>query len=146
MKNFTTIMLLLISIMMIGCASSTFVRLGKEPGTAVLPDGTELNNPVYYDFYDVLIPSELKADKDKCITFKTERENTVGVLHFYGKVTPSSVTKFFEVNMVRDGWRLIGHYYQPSTMLVFKKDKRECFVDVREETFYTYIEIWIIRR
>ncbi len=61
----------------------------------------------YYDFEDVLIPSELTLNKKDSFVYGTNRSKA-GVLIFEGRAEPISLANFFQNNMRNDGWRLIS--------------------------------------
>src|SRR4030042_5422633 len=72
----------------------------------------------YYDFTDILIPSELTRDKENSFVYSTSRLK-VGILTFKGRVEPDSLAVFFQNNMPRDGWRVISTLKYRETMIVF---------------------------
>jgi len=96
----------------------------------------------YYDFEDILIPSELTLQKKDSFVYTASRMK-VGLLSFKGRVEPDSLAAFFQNNMQKDGWRLISTLKFRQTMLVFLKDERACVITIREKIFTTYLEVWV---
>jgi uncharacterized protein YceK len=98
--------------------------------------------PIYYDFGDVLVPSELKLDKKSSFVFQTPAA-TAGVLSLKGRVDASSLITFFETNMVQDNWESVSSFKSIRTIMLWKKDTRWCVINISEENLYTYVEIWV---
>ncbi|MDM8522661.1 hypothetical protein QUF80_04745 [Desulfococcaceae bacterium HSG8] len=97
---------------------------------------------MYYDFGDVLIPTELKKDKGSSFIYKT-RGFAGGVLSLKGRVEMNSLTNFFSSNMARDNWRLISYFKSPRTIMLFHKENRWCVISISEGDFSTRAEIWV---
>ncbi|NOQ19132.1 MAG: hypothetical protein GQ571_04080 [Desulfobacterales bacterium] len=122
-----------------GCSSLT-----KKDNTATAPS-TETGSGVpalYYDFGDVLVPKELKIDKKSSFVYQTEGFSA-GVLVLKGRIETSSLITFFETNMAKDNWNIISSFKSERTMLLFQKTHRWCVINITDETFNTYVEIWV---
>ena len=126
------IIFLLFTLILPGCATSK-----KEQATAT-PATRERAS--YYDFDDVLIPSELTVDKKKSLIYTTGRLKA-GVLVLDGRVEPSSLAAFFQNNMQKDGWSLLSSFKYRQFLLVFLKEDRVCVVTITEKTFSTTAEV-----
>lgn len=100
------------------------------------------NAPVYYDFGDVLLPKELKIDKDESFIFNSPGL-TAGVLTLSGRVDASSLTNFFENKMPADGWSLLSAIKAPRTKMLFKKESRWCVISIHEGQLSTDVEVWV---
>ncbi len=100
--------------------------------------------PAYYDFGDILIPSELKVDKKSSYIVQSPGFIT-GILALKGNVERNSLIAFFQNNMAKDNWREISLFKSPrtSTILLFQKGNRWCVIKVNENTFNTYVEIGV---
>ncbi len=96
----------------------------------------------YYDFEDILIPTEMTLQKKDSFVYTASRTK-VGLLSFKGRVEPDSLAAFFQNNMPKDGWRPISTLKFRQTMLVFLKDDRACVITIREKLFYSYLEVWV---
>jgi hypothetical protein len=94
----------------------------------------------YYDFEDVLIPSELTIDKKNSFVYGTSRSK-VGVIIFEGRVEPTSLANFFQNNMRQDGWRLISSFKYREYLLNFLKEDRACVITITEKSFSTTVEV-----
>ena len=133
----TLIIAMLISVG--GCSS-----LSKKDKTATAPSAksTSAVPALYYDFGDVLVPKELKVDKKSSFIYQTEGFSA-GVLVLKGRIDGSSLISFFEKNMVKDNWQMISSFKSNRTMLLFQKTHRWCVMNINDETFNTYVEIWV---
>lgn len=96
----------------------------------------------YYDFGDVLVPEQLKVDKKSSFIYQTEGFSA-GVLVLKGRIETSSLISFFENNMTKDNWHMISSFKSERTMLLFQKEHRWCVMSITDETFNTYVEIWV---
>ncbi len=122
-----------------GCSALT-----KKDNTATA-SSTETGSGVpalYYDFGDVLVPKELKVDKKSSFIYQTEGFSA-GVLVLKGRIETSSLISFFETNMAKDNWKLLSSFKSERTMLLFQKAHRWCVMNITDETFNTYVEIWV---
>lgn len=98
--------------------------------------------PIYYDFEDILVPSELKVDTKRTFVHHAP-EFKAGVLVLTGRVEMNSLVRFFEHNMAQDNWRLVTAFRSPRTMMLFNKPNRNCIVSITEKQFNTEVEIWV---
>lgn len=96
----------------------------------------------YYDFEDILIPSELTLQKKDSFVYAASRMK-VGLLSLKGRVEPDSLAAFFQNNMQKDGWRSISTIKFREIMLLFLKDERACVITIKEKIFTTYLEVWV---
>jgi hypothetical protein len=122
-----------------GCSSLT-----KKDDKATVPSsGTSAAVAAqYYDFGDVLVPNELKVDKKSSFIYQTSGFSA-GVLVLKGRIETSSLISFFETNMAKDNWNIISSFKSERTMLLFQKAHRWCVINITDETFNTYVEIWV---
>ena len=138
-----TIQILVVGLMVVmlmavgGCASN------KKDKTATAPSVEGSGVPaLYYDFGDVLVPRELKVDKKSSFIYQTEGFSA-GVLVLKGRIDSSSLISFFDRNMAKDNWQMISSFKSDRTMLLFQKAHRWCVMNINDETFNTYVEIWV---
>jgi hypothetical protein len=122
-----------------GCSS-----LDKKDETATSPSAKSSTAvpALYYDFGDVLVPKELKVDKKSSFVYQTENF-TAGLLVLKGRIDGSSLISFFERNMAKDNWQMISSFKSDRTMLLFQKAQRWCVMNIKDETFNTYVDIWV---
>jgi len=119
-----------------GCASQ------KGTSVEVANEGADPNAPLYYDFGDVLVPREMKVDKNASFVFRTPGLSA-GVLSMKGRVDGSSLIAFFESNMANDNWSLVSAFKSYRNIMLFKKENRWCVINITEKKMYTYLEIWV---
>ena len=122
-----------------GCSSLT-----KKNDTARAPSAKSASGvpALYYDFGDVLVPKELKVDKKSSFIYQTEGFSA-GVLVLKGRIETNSLISFFETNMIKDNWNMISSFKSERTMLLFQKVHRWCVINITDEAFNTYVEIWV---
>jgi len=119
-----------------GCASKKGMSVDETGESA------DRNAPLYYDFGDVLVPREMKVDKNASFVFRTPGLSA-GVLSLKGRVEGSSLIAFFENNMANDNWSLVSAFKSYRNILLFKKESRWCVINITEKKMYTYLEIWV---
>jgi hypothetical protein len=122
-----------------GCSS-----LSKKDNKATAPASKSSTAVAaqYYDFGDVLVPKELKVDKKSSFIYQTSGFSA-GVLVLKGRIETSSLISFFETNMAKDNWNIISSFKSERTMLLFQKAHRWCVMSITDESFNTYVEIWV---
>lgn len=140
-RLYLTILIFLITVVFSvgGCSS-----LSKKDDKATAP-ASKTSTAVaaqYYDFGDVLVPKELKVDKKSSFIYQTSGFSA-GVLVLKGRIETSSLISFFETNMAKDNWNIISSFKSERTMLLFQKVHRWCVMNITDETFNTYVEIWV---
>jgi hypothetical protein len=131
----------LIVIMASGCAE----MMKKERSSDAEPTETARargSEPAYFDFDDVLVPSELEVDQKKSFLYRAG-DFKAGVLVLDGRVDVKSLTKFFENNMAKDNWRMVIAFESPRTIMYFNKANRGCIINITETTLSTEVEIWV---
>lgn len=95
----------------------------------------------YYDFNDVLVPSELSLKRDESFVYDTA-QFTAGLLAFTGRVEVQSLARFFENAMRKDNWVLAGRFTSPKIVLLFEKPNKRVIIYVSESTWTTRVEVW----
>ncbi len=98
--------------------------------------------PIYYDFGDVRVPEELKVDNKASFVYRSAGLSA-GVLVLEGRVELNSLIAFFEAGMANDKWDLLSLFKSPRTMMLFKKEKRWCVINITETLSTTLVEIWV---
>lgn len=140
-KRWMVIAILAAAVLLLsGCAYFKNDREGTEAPQAVQQDAGPV--PLYYDFGDVLIPSELKIDKKSSFVFRTAAFSA-GVISMKGRVDVSSLITFFATNMQKDNWKEIASFKSPRSVVMYEKPNRYCVINITEKDFYTYVEIWV---
>lgn len=123
-----------------GCTGLQTQSSGPSPSASVNKDEGPV--PLYYDFGDVLVPSELKINKKISFVFQTPGLSA-GVLSLKGRVDGSSLIAFFENNMAKDAWKKVSSFKSPRTILMFQKENRWCVINITDGDFTTSVEIWV---
>ena len=136
----SVVLLVLISFM--GCAGSTAnTKSSGEEETAV-SSKAGIPAPLYYDFEDVLIPSELKIDKKRSFVYHAPNFRA-GLLVLRGRVETNSLVRFFDNNMAKDNWRLVSSFKSSRTIMFFNKPNRSCIISITQKWFSSEVEIWV---
>ncbi len=142
-RFFTLVLtLLVVFAMFAGCARLKNARTKKAKPVATATKKSEAPEPLYYDFGDVLVPSELKEDRNRSFVYHAPGF-TAGVLVLTGRVETNSLIRFFENNMAKDNWQLVGVFRSPRTIMFFNKVTRSCIVNITEKRSKTEVEIWV---
>jgi len=117
---------------------------GKEGPPAKRSVKKKGKAPLYYEFKDVLIPGELKVDRDESFIYQASGV-TAGLLTLKARIELDSLITFFEKNMRKDNWRLISSFKSDRTMLLFQKANRWCVINITQSGFdyNTRVEIWV---
>ena len=123
-----------------GCSTLKSSKSSSTQDLAVKRD--KESAPLYYDFGDVLVPKELKVDKKSSFVYHTSGFSA-GVLVLKGRIEASSLISFFETNMAKDNWNMISSFKSERTMLLFQKENRWCVMNVTDQAYNTYVEIWV---
>ncbi len=121
-----------------GCSGAR--TRGEEPAESSVRE--RQNQPLYYDFGDILIPRELNVVKDSSFVFRTPGLSA-GVLSMKGNVEVTSLITFFEANMAKDNWTPVSSFKSPRSMMLFQKENRWCVINITDQSFSTYVEIWV---
>ncbi len=122
-----------------GCAGLESKKGG--PSTRAAREKDKGPTPIYYEFGDVLIPSELELVKKSSFVFQTPGFSA-GVLSLKGRIEISSLISFFENNMAKDNWRPVSSFKSTRTIMLFKKENRWCIISITED-YNTYVEVWV---
>ena len=127
-----------------GClAVSKYQKKAVSGKSAKITKNSKKPAPLYYDFGDVLIPSELKINRRASFVYETSGF-AAGVLVLSGRVELNSLIAFFTNNMAKDNWKMISSIKSARTLMLFKKESRWCVITVLEkDLFNTEVEIWV---
>lgn len=129
-------------LLFLSCAAES--RFQKKNGWG--EKETSLNKglvPLYYDFSDVLVPGELKIDRQASFIYQTAGLSA-GVMIFSGNVEINSLITFFTNNMMKDDWQEISSIRSARTLMLFKKENRWCVITIsKNDLFSMNVEIWV---
>lgn len=122
-----------------GCASSS--SNSPPPSQAALRKDAG-SMPTYYDFSDVMVPSELTLVRGESFVYAASG-TTAGVLTLKGRVDRDSLITFFDNNMAKDNWRMISSFSAPKAILLFQKDTRWCVISIEDGFWNEYVKVWV---
>jgi hypothetical protein len=124
-----------------GC-SSLKPKKSTSSSTASTTFKTAKSKTIYYDFGDILLPSQLSVNDNESFVFTTEGL-TAGVLSLKGRLTAKSLISFFSNKMPVDGWEMINKFAGQRNMMLFKKRTRYCTITIDEGQLSTVVELWV---
>jgi hypothetical protein len=135
----------------LGLAGLAVILIGIAGCSSLKSSGEGFNSsgqtasvtPLYYEFTDILVPGELTKDRKRCLIFQSHGF-TAGILTFKANVERGSLISFFNENMVKDNWKVIGSITSSRTILLFQKENRWCIIYVSEGDFSTTVEIGVV--
>lgn len=138
MKRIGTLAVLIVPLLsaqliLTGCASTP----PKEGGT---PSSDTALRASFSGFEDVVIPSDISADKKKSQVYSAGKVK-VGLLTFEGRVDSDSLADFFLNTLPRSGWKLMTTMKDRAYGLIFLKDDRVCLITIRETWLTTVCEV-----
>jgi hypothetical protein len=130
---------MVIVLLMAGLAGCSSLK-GNGSGASA-PSGPA---PLYYDgFNDILIPGELKQDRNASSVFQS-RGFAAGMMVFKGRVDRGSLVAFFKDNMAKDNWKLTGSVSADKSILLFLKETRWCVMTISEGVWNSVAEISVL--
>ena len=121
-----------------GCASTPW---SSESSSGKAGGGSQMR-PTAYDFPDVMIPNELELVSGSSYVFQGPKTKA-GLLVFKGRVETRSVVDFFQTSMPRENWKFKGGFRYKRSVLVFEKPDKICLINIHEDLYYTYVEVYL---
>jgi hypothetical protein len=121
-----------------GCSSLRTKKTTSSSTTST----TAKSKTIYYDFGDILLPSQLSVNDNESFVFTTEGL-TAGVLSLKGRLTAKSLISFFSNKMPVDGWQMINKFAGQRNMMLFQKQTRYCTITIDEGQLSTIVELWV---
>lgn len=118
-------------------STSTSTDTSSEP-----PPAVSTPRPLFYDFPDIPVPSEVKLLSNDSYVFQAGSLKT-GLLTFRGRVDINSAINFFQMAMPRENWKAKGGFRYKRSVLIFEKPDKTCVINLYEKMFYTYMEIYV---
>ena len=147
-RGFLVGVCVLICLSLAGCAAESRFQ-GGNLNSNKLKSLEKGSTPLYYDFSDVLVPGELKMEREASFIYQTAGFSA-GVLAFSGNVESNSLVTFFTENMVKDNWKEIGSIRSVRTLMLFTKPGKWCAITISKKDLFstnfeisTNIEIWV---
>ncbi|MCU0539586.1 MAG: hypothetical protein MUF46_06825 [Desulfobacterales bacterium] len=99
--------------------------------------------PDVREFDDVLVPREMEVNRDASFVYRGTSLPT-GLLRLAGPVEATSLMRYFEVNLPKDGWKQVSRFRAPQSLMVFQKAERMCIIAIEDSTFRTFMDIWVV--
>jgi hypothetical protein len=118
------------------------------PAPSPAPTPTSAPAPSYgpktklFEFNDIPLPAEMNVRPNHSYIFQSGQIK-IGFLTLRGRVDSNSLVNFFGAALPREGWRLKAQFRYGRSLLVFDKPDKVCVILLREETYYTYVEIYV---
>jgi hypothetical protein len=115
--------------------------------TAVAPSSPVPSSPSepkakYFQFNDIPIPPQLDEQAKNSYVFQSGQIK-MGFLTLRGRVNSDSMINFFVVALPHQGWRLKAQFRANRSLLIFDKSDKVCVILMKDETYYTYVEIYV---
>ncbi len=107
------------------------------------PETASKKLPDVHEFGDILIPREMDIDKESSVIQSRDGMN-VGVLHLNGRVEQASLIRYFQNNMANEGWRQIGQFRSPQSLMIFQKGRRMAVIVIEDSDFETFADVWVV--
>lgn len=125
MKN---TLFLAIALLFVGCTgtykSPDITRVDKESGQVqTLTKAKEFENGIVQAFPDIPIPASHQIDLERSVIF-TSPSQTVGKIGLVGRGDVDSLYRFFESQMVAQGWSMVNAFQSATSSLYFAKPGR----------------------
>jgi len=139
----THIMLVIAMIMCLVLFPSCAPALSDVDSSGELGDVTGFDTgplPVYFDFDDISVPSELTLDRQESFVYETPGVKA-GILVLKGRVDVSSLVSFFTESMPRHNWTFANSFKYKSYILNFYKKDKSCLISIYDKLFTTVVEI-----
>ena len=99
----------------------------------------------YYDFDDIIIPSELQLEEDESIVFESS-STKAGKLHFSGRIEPVSLFNFYTHHLPKDNWTITSQLKYGHFMIIAEKSAKFCVLTITESRLKTHLHIWVTPR
>ncbi len=125
MKN---TLFLAVALLFVGCTgtykSPDITRVNEESGQVqTLTKAKEFENGIVQAFPDIPIPASHQIDLERSVIF-TSPSQTVGKIGLVGRGDVDSLYRFFEGQMVAQGWSMVNAFQSATSSLYFAKPGR----------------------
>ena len=112
------------------------------PPASSLPAYPSGSKAKFLDFNDIPIPPEISVQAKNSYVFESGHIK-MGFLTLRGRVNSNSLMNFFAAALPHEGWRLKAQFRYNRSLLIFDKPDKVCVIVMKEETYYTYVEIYV---
>ncbi|GAB7021616.1 hypothetical protein [Salidesulfovibrio brasiliensis] len=130
MRTFAKVFVLLAGLCLFaGCTTTSSNTTSGQQTDSPQREYSQTN--FYYDFEDILIPSELEYVDEESYTLDN-RKFRVGIMKFKGRVVIQDLIQFFLNNMAKDNWEKIASVKGKISVLSFEKFNKSCIIQVED--------------
>lgn len=133
MRSFAQICILLAAFSLFAGCTASKSNVGATPEGEQSGEYSQTN--YYYDFQDILIPSELEYQDEGSYTLDNQKFRA-GIMKFKGRVYAADLIQFFVNNMAKDNWEKIASVKGKLSVLSFEKFNKSCIIQI-EDAFGT---------
>lgn len=124
-------------------AQTTPSQQPQQQAAAPQPPPTPpTQRPMFYDFPDIPVPSELSIASGDSYVFQSGALKA-GLLTLKGRVELNSLINFFQMALPREGWKPKGGFRYRRSVLIFEKPDKICVINLYEKLLYSYVEIYV---
>ncbi len=142
-KSLLNVVIVVVVAFFISGCTEMFSKSPEQGQSSESKPKSRKTTAIYYDFEDVLIPMELSIVKGRTVVVTTPGF-TSGIITLKGRVERRSLFNFFNNNMQNDNWSVISQIKSPgTTIMVFQKASRTSVITIRDEQYYTYVEVGV---
>jgi len=113
-----------------------------EPHAVPAPPSPPAPKAKFFEFNDIPVPPELNVRPNSSNVFQAGQIK-MGFLTLRGRVDSNSLVNYFVAALPHEGWRLKGQFRYSRSLLIFDKPDKVCVILMKEETYYTYVEIYV---
>ncbi|RUM36303.1 MAG: hypothetical protein DSY50_02755 [Desulfobulbus sp.] len=120
--------LIALPLLLTGCADNSFFPKTSAPtADGALPPVSGFAD----DIQDIVIPADMRWDRDKSMTIKTESFRG-GLWQYSGRLEIISVKDFMISSMQDNKWKLVGEAASKDIMLAFVKPNKTCMMVISD--------------
>ncbi|MDW7773979.1 MAG: hypothetical protein SCH71_13915 [Desulfobulbaceae bacterium] len=122
---------LCIIILLLAAAIIPLTGCTTKSNVPPLEEGMSSVSTLAGDIKDIEVPPDLKWDRDKSMTIKTESFNG-GIWQYSGRVDVLSLKDYLISSMHNNGWKHVGESTARDILLAFVKPDKTCMMVLSE--------------
>lgn len=127
---------------LLGCNGRAKPGATTTDGSQAMTAGEYEDANLYYDFDDILIPSQLDPVEENSHRFE-DATFKVSVRSYSGRVVVEDLINFFLNNMKKDNWENVATVKSDKSVLLFRKQNKRCTIQIDDE-FTTKVRVFAI--
>lgn len=117
----------------LGCGTTAKERQGEPEKWEQRGSGK------YHYFDDVLVPAELKYNKNKSFLYEAPRFKAGIMVFSKWWLDVKSLFDFFSYNMEKDNWKLVNSFRGKESILNFSKPDKTCTIRIIDKWYGTTV-------